>query len=577
MKKRLLAFSLCVTLCFGLCSGLVVTVSAADISNLPTISGGVLTGYAIKADGTLWGWGQNNDLLARFSDGDRNKSIMRTEPIKLLEGVKSVVGTWFPMSPLVLKQDNSIWRFTGYYLSGIWKAEWYKVIDNVKYAGDGCAVLYDNSLWTWDNLYSNAITDNKPVKLMDGVKIAHKTGSMFFVVKLDGSLWGMGSNIWGALGDGSTEEKTEFTKIMDNVKDVKTFGLYTMIIKEDGSLWSCGRNFEGVLGDGTKTDIITGNTIYGPDNNKHTPVKIMDNVRTVYLSSETAFAIKDDNSLWGWGRAREGQLGLPTSPWNQLLPQRIMGDVADVAASSESRTTFILKTDGSLWACGNPSFSHISPSQYLTWEFVTPPIKIMDGVMLPGNISSTPTPPQPPADAPSTWAKPEVDAAIAAGLVPEHLQKNYQTEVTRGEVAQMFINLIEKASGQTIDAFMTAKGVSISNNAFTDTNDRAVLAANALGIIKGVGNNRFDPYGVFTRGQIAVIINRVARVLGVNTDGYTHSFTDITENWIDIELGWPVFAEIIQGVGGNRFDPDASLTIEMAILATYRALAPLKQ
>jgi len=138
----------------------------------------------------------------------------------------------------------------------------------------------------------------------------------------------------------------------------------------------------------------------------------------------------------------------------------------------------------------------------------------------------------------------------------------------------MFINLIEKASGQTIEDFMAAKGVTINNNAFTDTSDKAVLAANALGIIRGVGNNMFDPNGVFTRAQIAVIINRVARVLGVNTDGYTHSFTDITDDWINAELGWPVHAEIIQGEGNNRFNPYGKLTTEMAIIVTYRALAP---
>jgi hypothetical protein len=106
---------------------------------------------------------------------------------------------------------------------------------------------------------------------------------------------------------------------------------------------------------------------------------------------------------------------------------------------------------------------------------------------------------------------------------------------------------------------------------------KAVLAANALGIIQGVGDSRFDPDGVFTRAQIAVIINRVARALGVDTDGYTHSFTDLQGHWADSELGWPVHAEIIQGVGNDRFDPNGNLTTEMAILITYRALAPLSQ
>ena len=176
---------------------------------------------------------------------------------------------------------------------------------------------------------------------------------------------------------------------------------------------------------------------------------------------------------------------------------------------------------------------------------------------------------------PSAWAIPEVNAAIAAGLVPEALQSNYQSTVSRGAVVKMFINLIEQASGMSIDQFMAKKGVVIIPNVFTDTNDPSVLAAYTLGIVNGVGNDKFDPNGSFTRGQIAAIINRIARVLDIETEGYTHAFTDVYQEWVSIALGWPVYTGIINGVGNNKFDPDGQLTTEQAIAITYRALAPL--
>ena len=180
------------------------------------------------------------------------------------------------------------------------------------------------------------------------------------------------------------------------------------------------------------------------------------------------------------------------------------------------------------------------------------------------------------ADVPSAWAAEEVSAAIEAGLVPEALRQNYTKAISRGDVAQMFINLLEAASGKTIDEIMADKGVSINSGAFTDTADKAVLAANALGIIQGVGHNKFDPDGTLTRAQIAAIINRAARVMGVETEGYTHSFTDVAGHWVSDELGWPVHAKIIEGVGNNRFDPDGKLTTEQAIAITYRALQALR-
>ncbi len=195
---------------------------------------------------------------------------------------------------------------------------------------------------------------------------------------------------------------------------------------------------------------------------------------------------------------------------------------------------------------------------------------ILSSVNIHYNASTT-------TDEPSAWAKTEVQSAVAAGLVPASLQQNYMGPVSRGEVAQMFINLVEKSSGKDVDVFMSEKGVNANTSAFSDTSDKAVLAANALGIINGVGSGKFDPNGTLTRAQIAAIINRAARTLGVDTSGYTHSFTDVQGHWAGAELGWPVSAGIINGVGDNKFDPDAKLTTEQAVAITYRALNALKK
>ena len=189
-------------------------------------------------------------------------------------------------------------------------------------------------------------------------------------------------------------------------------------------------------------------------------------------------------------------------------------------------------------------------------------------------IPSTTTPPSnpPAAEAPSSWAAAEVNAAIAARLVPQSLQQNYTQPISRGAVAQMLINLVEQTTGQGIDDYLAAKGITINSNAFTDTTNKAVLAANALGLINGVGNGRFDAEGTLTRAQIAAIANRYTIMLGVDVAGYSHSFTDVSGHWVSAELGWPVHAGIIQGVGNNQFNPDGALTVEQAIAITSRVL-----
>ena len=187
----------------------------------------------------------------------------------------------------------------------------------------------------------------------------------------------------------------------------------------------------------------------------------------------------------------------------------------------------------------------------------------------------TPTQPATPAPAPtapSSWASAEVNAAISVGLVPQSLQRGYQAPISRGAVAQMLINLVEQTAGQGIDAFLTGKGTTVNSTAFTDTSDKAVLAANALGLIHGTGDGRFDPEGTLTRAQIAAIINRYAIQFGVGVANYSHSFTDVSGHWVNTELGWPVHAGILQGVGEGRFNPEGQLTVEQAIMIVYRAL-----
>jgi|GEM_PF-5599228 len=177
---------------------------------------------------------------------------------------------------------------------------------------------------------------------------------------------------------------------------------------------------------------------------------------------------------------------------------------------------------------------------------------------------------------PDSWAVKEVNAAIAAGLVPAELQRGYTDDVTRARVAEMFVRMIETASGKTIETILAEKGVTIDRSVFTDTDDANVLAMNALGIINGVGGGKFNPDGVLTREQIAAIINRVARVLGHDTSGYSASFTDTVGRWVNDELGWPVAHGVILGMGDNTFAPDNHLSTEQAILIVYRAYIALR-
>ncbi len=163
-------------------------------------------------------------------------------------------------------------------------------------------------------------------------------------------------------------------------------------------------------------------------------------------------------------------------------------------------------------------------------------------------------------------------AILDMGLISA---EDYVNPVSRAKTSGLFVFLLETVCGESIGTILQERGLSLNYGAFSDTDDESVLAMNALGILKGVGGGKFDPEGTLTRAQLAAILNRIAKVLGVDTEGYTHSFTDVAGSWVDRELGWPASVGIFDGEAGAAFDPKGLVTGEAAITAGLRCLDAL--
>jgi hypothetical protein len=96
----------------------------------------------------------------------------------------------------------------------------------------------------------------------------------------------------------------------------------------------------------------------------------------------------------------------------------------------------------------------------------------------------------------------QVNAAIAANLVPQNLQSKYSQATTRAEFCALAVALYENVTGKTITDRKT----------FDDTSDINVEKAGAIGVVSGMGNNKFSPNNLLTREQAATILSAVARL-----------------------------------------------------------------
>jgi len=193
-------------------------------------------------------------------------------------------------------------------------------------------------------------------------------GGFSMAVKADGTLWAWA---WDGNDAGKPQtankkppSKTTPVKIMDNVKTVYSNNYECYAIKNDGTLWL----IETILLSPVRFEV---------------PVKVADNVKSVSFADGNTFMIKTDDSFWGWGYNEDGRLGIGTTEY-QESPVKIIDDVVSVAHGigpgygSSAVSTFVIKADGTLWAWGKNGFGRIGNGSMTD---VYSPVKIMDDVI----------------------------------------------------------------------------------------------------------------------------------------------------------------------------------------------------
>ncbi|WP_240839065.1 S-layer homology domain-containing protein [Acidaminobacter sp. JC074] len=174
---------------------------------------------------------------------------------------------------------------------------------------------------------------------------------------------------------------------------------------------------------------------------------------------------------------------------------------------------------------------------------------------------------------PSDWAEPFVKAMLLEGLASEELldTTKMQHPITREEFAELTVRLYAKSKGQKIEDL-------VEWNPFADSNNKMVAKAFNLGIVSGTGFNDedqrlFSPSNLVTRQEIAVMLVKELKLLGVNTTSkgeMAYSDEQAVAAWAYDAVNFASENGILSGVGNNQVAPTANATREQALVLIHK-------
>ena len=300
-------------------------------SNITAIVGGGYHSLILKNDGSLWAMGANaNGQLGIGTFDDTN------QPVLVTNNVTAVAAGLY--HSLFLMSDGSLWAM----------------------GRDGDGQLGDGT-----NRITPPYGVNLPVQVVASNVTVIAAGvyhSLF--VKSDGSLWAMGYNYYGQLGDGTygsapfdgTNQPVQI--VTSNVTAIAAGVYHSLFVKSDGSLWAMGYNYYGQLGDGA----------YGtaPHYGTNQPEQIVtSNVTAIAAGGYHRLFLQNDGSLWAMGQNWNGQLGDGTNgyPIQTSSPEEIVTSGVTAIAAGQIHSLF-LKSDGSLWGMGDNQKGQLGDQSY---------------------------------------------------------------------------------------------------------------------------------------------------------------------------------------------------------------------
>jgi len=290
---------------------------------------GNVWGSAIKADGTLWVWGENES----YGQLGLNDKVNRSSPTQI-PGTTWNKATRGRFHGLATKTDGTLWVWGDFqdgalgtngptnthYSSPIqigsdttWGTDAGHLSASDKITG---AIKTDGTLWMWGENEEGELGQNDTNDRSSPVQVPGTTwrtvslasGPLVSATKTDGTMWVWGNGFMGANGQNDVVDRSSPVQVPGTTwsKAHITHGYSVLAAKTDGTLWSWGYNGTGELGQNSRINYSSPVQIPGTTWSTN-PITL----GAVWGSS--VWTVKTDGTAWVWGDSYYGQLGLNTN------------------------------------------------------------------------------------------------------------------------------------------------------------------------------------------------------------------------------------------------------------------------
>ncbi|OIN94314.1 MAG: hypothetical protein AUJ20_01115 [Comamonadaceae bacterium CG1_02_60_18] len=351
------------------------------------LAAGEFFSVMMNSDGTVSAWGENT--YGQLGDGTSATSVFTQ-----VSGLTSVVAISAGYShSAVLRADGTVWtwgRNDLYELGdGTATARSTPVqvsITGVKAIAAGAehtlALKIDGTVWAWGlngkGQLGDGTTTNRPtpVQISGLANVIAIAGGLHhsLAVKSDGTVWAWGDGPWGELGTGAFSVGSLTPVQVSGLTGITAVAAgmdHSVALKNDGTVWAWGRNLDGQLGDGTY-QLLNGTT-----NNQNVPVQVsgLSNVTAIAARENGALAIKADGTLWSWGYNYFGELG-DGSNIDRHIAIQVAGLTGVTSISTGTRHGLARTTDGRTWAWGTDVHYQLGAGEYFFGVSMPNPVQV---------------------------------------------------------------------------------------------------------------------------------------------------------------------------------------------------------